>query len=580
MRYTITFVVEDYEIDPIQVRANQTAVLPEPAKEGYKFIGWFLDENYETPFDPETVITGDLTLYGKFEEITLPSYTVTFDTDGGSTIDSVTVYEGETVAKPNDPVKEGFEFAGWYKDFEYTEEFDFDTPVTGNITLYAKWDPLIKVTFVANGGQVFLGDEEINYIYLKPDSLLPELTVQKEGHNFGGWFVDEDLTEAFVLEAPITQDITLYAKWDEKAGITIETVEDFLAFLDNPQDETYVLNADLDFNGATVETSNKVFVGILDGQGHVISNLKLVAQDNYGGLFAELNGATVKNLVFHNVEVVALARAGLLAGESNNEKVTVKNITAIDCRVFSGNDDTLGNGIYAALIIGRARVETEIQNIKVVSSEVLVKGKYVGGLLGYAEKKVDMSDIDAEIKVTEISTSSTAQLVGGIVGRVGSSGVLTLNRVIAKVDLTGRKNIGGLLGKNEGTAYVYDAVITGELKLLEGSSSKDLGAISGNKSFDETVNVWAVAVIGEGTGGNKQSAPEDKTLGSLEDVADSAWWQENMPNIAESELWDVTGGFAELVKDTPFVTSPSQAATEAASSNISAEPLETLSLKT
>ena len=257
----------------------------------------------------------------------------------------------------------------------------------------------------------------------------------------------------------------------------------------------------------------------------------------------------MKNLVFHNVEVVALDRAGLLAGESNNEKVTVKNITAIDCRVFSGNDDTLENEIYAALIIGRARVETEIQNIKVVSSEVLVKGKYVGGLLGYAEKKVDMSDIDAEIKVTEISTSTTAQLVGGIVGRVRSSGVLTLNRVIAKVDLTGWKNIGGLLGKNEGTAYVYDAVITGELKLLEDSSSKDLGAISGNKSFDETVNVWAVAVIGEGTGGNKQSAPEDKTLGSLEDVADSAWWQENMPNIAESELWDVTGGFAELVRE-------------------------------
>ena len=160
VKYTITFVVEDIDIDPIQVRANQTAVLPVPEKDGYKFMGWFVDENYETPFDPETVITGDLTLYGKFEEITLPSYTVTFDTDEGSAIDPVNVYEGETVAKPNDPVKEGFEFAGWYKDSEHTEEFDFDTPITGNITLYAKWDPLIKVTFVANGDG-FLGDEKL-----------------------------------------------------------------------------------------------------------------------------------------------------------------------------------------------------------------------------------------------------------------------------------------------------------------------------------------------------------------------------------------------------------------------------------
>ncbi|MBR5517990.1 MAG: S-layer homology domain-containing protein, partial [Clostridia bacterium] len=66
-------------------------------------------------------------------------YTVKFDTNGGSTIKSVTVEKNETVEEPAAPAKEGFNFEGWYTDKAFTNAYDFATKVTKNITLYAKW---------------------------------------------------------------------------------------------------------------------------------------------------------------------------------------------------------------------------------------------------------------------------------------------------------------------------------------------------------------------------------------------------------------------------------------------------------
>ena len=70
------------------------------------------------------------------------SYTVTFNSDGGSAVAAQTVNSGETATKPANPTKEGYTFAGWYLG---DNEYNFSTPVTGNITLVAHW--------TQNGGQ-------------------------------------------------------------------------------------------------------------------------------------------------------------------------------------------------------------------------------------------------------------------------------------------------------------------------------------------------------------------------------------------------------------------------------------------
>ena len=69
----------------------------------------------------------------------LDFHTLTFDTMGGSKIAPETVRHGLTVAKPKDPVNGGYIFDGWYTDKTFRHRYDFSTPLTEDITIYAKW---------------------------------------------------------------------------------------------------------------------------------------------------------------------------------------------------------------------------------------------------------------------------------------------------------------------------------------------------------------------------------------------------------------------------------------------------------
>jgi uncharacterized repeat protein (TIGR02543 family) len=113
----------------------------DPYKSGYKFGGWYKEEALTHPwdFDIDTV-TDDITLYAKW----LAVYTVTFNANGGNTPASQNVEEGGYAARPGDPEKAGFGFDNWYSDSELTTVYNFNTPVTGDITLYAKWVELIS----------------------------------------------------------------------------------------------------------------------------------------------------------------------------------------------------------------------------------------------------------------------------------------------------------------------------------------------------------------------------------------------------------------------------------------------------
>lgn len=105
-----------------------------PTKEGFEFGYWYLVEGSE--YDFQTPVTSNITLKALWDG---GEYTVTFDTDGGSSIAPVVVAANGKVTKPEDPTKDGFKFNFWTKD---GAEFSFDTPITGNITLKANWTEL------------------------------------------------------------------------------------------------------------------------------------------------------------------------------------------------------------------------------------------------------------------------------------------------------------------------------------------------------------------------------------------------------------------------------------------------------
>ena len=129
-------------IGSLKVPENTKITKPtEPIKDGYIFGGWYLDSNFTTFYDFDSLVNENLTLYAKWIKETI-FYTVSFDTVGGSKIEQVRVEAG-SLLEEKEPIREGFSFGGWYLDSAYQNKYDFNKPIDKNLTLYAKWEEII-----------------------------------------------------------------------------------------------------------------------------------------------------------------------------------------------------------------------------------------------------------------------------------------------------------------------------------------------------------------------------------------------------------------------------------------------------
>lgn len=208
------------------VNSGETATEPTaPTESGWTFGGWYTEAACTNKFDFSTAITGDITLYAKWteESVTPPvptTYTVTFETNGGSAVASQTVNSGEKATKPADPTKTGFVFNGWYADATFSVAFDFDAAITADVTVYAKWKDetptpvTYTVTFDANGHGTAPTAQIVNSGEMATEPAAPT----ESGWTFGGWYTEAACTTKFDFSTAITGDITLYAKWKEEAA--------------------------------------------------------------------------------------------------------------------------------------------------------------------------------------------------------------------------------------------------------------------------------------------------------------------------------------------------------------------------
>ena len=138
-------------------------------------------------------------------------YTVTLDIYNGKETNTVEVDASGYLTKPEDPVREGYTFIGWYKDESYLEEYDFSTPVTSDMTLYAKWEANEYTVTFMNDGQV------VTTVKVKYDEQVQKPEDPKsEEYIFKGWYKDSDYENKFSFLTKIKKDITLYAYFDSE----------------------------------------------------------------------------------------------------------------------------------------------------------------------------------------------------------------------------------------------------------------------------------------------------------------------------------------------------------------------------
>lgn len=217
--FDVTYVLnndESNQVLPINYGSNATE-LNDIEKVGYDFEGWYTDPEFTNPYNFDSEIIEDITLYANW---IINSYNITFTIYDTLFIPVYTAEYGSTISNPEFPDNVGFSLNGWYTDETLTELYDFNTPITESLTLYGE---LIKkvytISFETFGGTSIapIEEEYSDFISLPPDPI-------KEGYHFRGWYLDAMFLNPAGLSPVVVGNQTLYAKWIDENEITLRVV--------------------------------------------------------------------------------------------------------------------------------------------------------------------------------------------------------------------------------------------------------------------------------------------------------------------------------------------------------------------
>ncbi len=302
-----------------------------------------------------TIASDKLTLTYKNATMTFlknVNYTVSFEVDGGSAVAPITVVNGKTASKPQDPTKAGYAFLGWYTDSALTTSYAFTTPVTANVTLYAKWlaivdGPVYNVSFdLGYDGAPSLADVTTlnGLVYDLPEN------PTRDGYTFAGWWISmlEDGAKLSYKynNTKLTADTTLFALW-------------------TPNDAQIAApEANVSANGLSwtpVAGATSYKITLKDADGNVLNEITTVTYNyNYnfagqvagaysfeivavgsGGKTSDVAVRYYNNKALNRVSELKIVDGKLVFGAVENAE---KYIITIDCGNKLHNHDALDNG--------------------------------------------------------------------------------------------------------------------------------------------------------------------------------------------------------------------------------------------
>lgn len=267
-KYTITFDSDGGSVVEKQIvkRGEKVNKPTDPTRDGYIFIEWDLGSSI---YDFSAKVTRNLILKAvwKEQEGGKVTYVVNFNTDGGNSVSNQIINKDGTITKPQDPVRDGYKFLGWYSN---NVLFDFNTPITKNLELIAKWEKAkdnsttgtttttkkndttssttkktttkkndttnttttkktttttteakkYTVKFDSNGGSKVSSKEVTSGSKVSKPS-----NPTRTGYKFGGWTLNN---KAYDFNSKVTSNITLVAKWTSKTyTVKVSSVDEY-----------------------------------------------------------------------------------------------------------------------------------------------------------------------------------------------------------------------------------------------------------------------------------------------------------------------------------------------------------------
>ena len=284
------------------VQKGEKAIQPDvPSRQGYQFTDWYMDD---TKYDFNAAVTGDMTLTAKW---TAKSYTITFDTDGGSAVAPITQGYGTTINALAAPTKTGYTFMGWNPALPATMP-------AGDMTIKAQWRiNRYTVTFDTDGGSEIA---PITQDYGTDITAPADPT--RGGYTFIGW------DKAIPATMP-AGDMTITAKWKDSEKPTGEikiSKNSWKSFLNN-----------ITF-GLFFKDTQTVTINAADNSGTVFVSYLVTHQD--------LSEAELQSLVFSgyqepfhidpNGEYIVyamLADASLNVTYLRSDRITLDNVQPV-----------------------------------------------------------------------------------------------------------------------------------------------------------------------------------------------------------------------------------------------------------
>lgn len=319
-KYTITFDSNGGSVVEKQIvkRGEKVNKPTDPTRDGYIFIEWDLGSSI---YDFSAKVTRNLILKAvwKEQEGGKVTYVVNFNTDGGNSVSNQIINKDGTITKPQDPVRDGYKFLGWYSN---NVLFDFNTPITKNLELVAKWEKAkdnsttgtttttkkndttssttkktttkkndttnttttkktttttteakkYTVTFDSNGGSKVSSKEVTSGSKVTKPS-----NPTRTGYKFGGWTLNN---KAYDFNSKVTSNITLVAKWTAKTyTVKVSSVDEYspARILSVYEDGSKISFKQINYTDGTMLCSSKGNINKSDING--LSKLQVVLND-------------------------------------------------------------------------------------------------------------------------------------------------------------------------------------------------------------------------------------------------------------------------------------------------------------